>query len=789
MKKTPYIFPALCFIPIALLMSLTFQFLQQAPKYTIKGHSLALEIPSFLFTSLLFFALLLAIWAGYSGLLARSFKIGFSNSLHHDFLTYLPLFFLILLPMLFFYYLDSDDLLVRSNILLWTIFFSIFYLKTASLDGTLKKERYSTLNFVKKVSSLSTKKKLFILFFTSLLFYNTGSALLTSSGQTFAGDEPHYLLMAHSLLKDRDLNLSNNYADKDYQEIMLAKVQINPHIAPGTKGRYSFHSPGTAILLLPFYALGSLLKGKFLVFFIRLGMSVFGALLGLQIFQFSFQEWKSERLAFGIWFLYSFSSPVFFYSLHVYPEIIIALFSLTVFRRLRFSSSFSKTSLLFLGLLLSCFIWFHALKYVFLVVPLFIYSFWVLLKKLKVGSNLLYFIVFPSILTLVYFLFQHRFYGSFSLSSVSWQGALSLEESLTYLKTIVMDIPFRYRWETLAGYFFDQRDGLFLYAPVYFFAFLGCVEILRRNFRIFFLILCLTAPYVLNSAFLTQRSGYAPQARPLVSVSWALAIFIGYFLAFNVKKIFTLVFYVFSFIGICFVLLLLKAPLALYQPTTVGITERSGSLFVHLSNLHFYLPQYLPSYLKIDNSRWFPNFFWMGALVLFIGLYIALKKHDLRLNMSAHLVLAALGILLIFFWLVLFPRTVLLNPKNIQFPSGQKMTFYSIGRVAQMEEPGKFLLPRDNRAYIFHFTSWQKIKELILHFGSLEGTFEVEVRFFDVILFKGEIADRIVSLSFSSSSCYRFKNSNLYRLSIHLKKKSGTIAFSKPFLFSIQPIT
>jgi hypothetical protein len=369
------------------------------------------------------------------------------------------------------------------------------------------------------------------------------------------------------------------------------------------------------------------------------------------------------------------------------------------------------------------------------------------------------------------------------------RGALSPAESLAYTKAIIKDIPFRYRWETLVGYFFDQRDGLLLYSPIYFFSFLGCVEIVRRNFRTFLLILFLTAPYLLNFALLTQRTAYAPQARPLVSISWALAILIGYFLAFNRKRIFTMVFSLFAFIGIAFVILLLKTPQALYQPTTVGVSERSGILFTHLSNLHFSLSRYLPSYLKIDNSRWTPNFIWIAAVLLFVSLYLSVRNHDFRLKLPMHLVLVSLGILLLFFWLSFSPRTVLLNPTNVQFPSGQKMTFYSVGRVAQMEEAGKFLLPRDSRAYIFYFTSWRKIKELGLSFGSLDGAFEAEVRSFDVVFFKGEISRRMESLRLPSPSLYRYKNTNLYRLSIYLEKKSGAIAFSKPFLFSIRPVT
>lgn len=789
MKAIRYYILIPCLVILAFLLSYTYLFLNQAPDFTIQNQTPTIRLATVLPLIFLFILLLFGLWMGYSSMFSRLFNLDKQEFLRVDFSTYLPLIYLAFLPLLLTHYLDSGDLLARTNIFLGCILIAILYLKGAVLKTFLEKEDSPLRHLGKKFSSLPLKKKLLILFSLSLVLYNAGSLVLTSSGQTFAGDEPHYLLISHSLLKDGDIDLSNNYENKDYQKTMLADVRIRSHTAPGTKQRYSFHSPGIAIVLLPFYAIGSIFQGKLLVFFIRLGMSIFGALLGLQIFLYILQEWKREKLALGIWFLYSFSSPVFFYSLHVYPEIVIALFSLIVFRMLRFSSSLTKSKLVFIGLLLSCFIWFHAIKYVFIVAPLFLYSVWTLLKKFKTGWDILYFLIFPTLLTFLYFLLQYTFYGSFSLSSVSWIGAKAPEESLAYLKTIVSDIPFRLRWETLAGYFFDQRDGLLLYAPIYVFVFLGSIEMIRRNFRYFLLLLFLAAPYVLNSALVTQRTSYAPQARPLVSVSWALAILVGYFLVHNAKKIFALLFYAFSFVGICVVILLLKTPLALYQLTTTGITERFGGLFLQLSNIHFSLPKYLPSYLKIDNSRWIPNYAWLGAMLLFMGFYILCKKHNFRMKTSVHFGIASIGIFIVFFWLAFYPRTVLLYPQNITFPAGQKITFYSLGRVAQMTAPGKFQLPRDNRAYVFHFTSWQKLTELDIQFGSIEGVFDVELHLFDVVLFKGQTSHDIRTLQLPTPIFYRFKNTNLYRLSIHLKRKSGAIAFSKPYLFSIQPVT
>jgi hypothetical protein len=43
------------------------------------------------------------------------------------------------------------------------------------------------------------------------------------------GDEPHYLLAAHSLAIDGDLDLANNYAQQDYHAF-YGEYYLNPHV-------------------------------------------------------------------------------------------------------------------------------------------------------------------------------------------------------------------------------------------------------------------------------------------------------------------------------------------------------------------------------------------------------------------------------------------------------------------------------------------------------------------------------------------------------------------------------
>jgi hypothetical protein len=452
--------------------------------------------------------------------------------------------------------------------------------------------------------------------------------------------------------------------------------------------------------MLPFYALSGLIKGRALVFFIRLGMSLWGAFFAVQVYLYARSEWQRDDLALKLWFLTSFTTPVFFYSIHVYPEIVVAALSLAVFRILRFSPQLTWKKAALCGLILGSFFWFHALKFI----PLFLYGLWVLRKRPRPRRPILFYLLVAAAVIFLYLQFQHALYGTYSLSTVSWAAQMTDtgEEFIRFAKALLFKIPLRDRWETLAGYFLDQRDGLFFYAPIFFFALFGAVEMLRRKRRDFWLLLGLTAPYVLLSAFLTQRTGYAPQARPLVSVIWWLAIWLGYFLIYNRKTILSYVFNLAAALSFLFVLLLLQSPLDLYQETTRGLRERGGGLFFELSNLHFQLTNFLPSYIKSGEGTWLPNIIWPAIVVLLIGAYLLSKKRPLTLKYSTHTLIACAGLAVFFVWIVLYPRLVLRQPTYTALGPGKRVTFYSLSRAARMVEPGRFRLREDGRAYRFY---------------------------------------------------------------------------------------
>ncbi len=780
---------------LSLVLSLYILFLRQAPRFTIDAHSLRISPFSLLSRGLILLVFLVILWEGYSRGTAALLHLRPDEVLARDRLSYIPLLFLALVPLVSLHYIGANDLTDRICLFGLAALAAVLYLKAVQLARLSTAPESPLQTWPARLKRLALRKKLVLLFAAGLLLMNLGSLKLLREGNTFTGDEPHYLLIAHSLLADGDLDLANNYAEKDYEAYMPAGVVLDPHTVPGAKpgSRYSFHSPGTAFYLLPFYALGRLFGRDGLVLFVRFGMSLIGALFGLQLFLFARWEWGRESLAFWLWLLVSFSTPVYFYSIHVYAELFVGLFALTIFRHFRHKRPLPAGKLLVCGLLLSFFLWFHALKYLFLLAPFGLYAVWVLVRRQRNFRSLASFLVFPVTITGLYFVFQKVFYGSISLSTVSWRGSLGTGESLSYLKWLLTGIPFRFRWETLAGYFLDQRDGLLLYAPIFFFAFLGIIEMARRRFKGLLVLLFLTAPYVFVSAFLTQRAGYAPQARPLVSVIWALAVPVGYFLAYNAKTLFLRLFNIAAGLGFFFVWLLLQNPLFLYQETTQGTTERGGGIFYVLSNLHFRLPDFLPSYIKVEETGWLPNTVWIGILAVFVIAYLLIRprppERKAAIPMPLHVAFASGALVLVFFWIAFYPRLVLYTPVKVAFTSRERITFYSLSRVARMKEPGRFALLEDNRSYTFTFTSPRRLQELNLEVGSEQGDYRTRLILFDKPVFDEETRREFKTVSIPAPPSYKLGKLSLYMVTIELERRSDVETALNPFLFALRPVS
>lgn len=79
-------------------------------------------------------------------------------------------------------------------------------------------------------------------------------SLTTHGKYSASGDEPHYLMITHSLVADGDLDLANNYANNDGRLFGHDGLTIGLHAVRARTGRtLSIHDVGVGVVLVPAY--------------------------------------------------------------------------------------------------------------------------------------------------------------------------------------------------------------------------------------------------------------------------------------------------------------------------------------------------------------------------------------------------------------------------------------------------------------------------------------------------------------------------------------------------------
>jgi hypothetical protein len=316
-----------------------------------------------------------------------------------------------------------------------------------------------------------------------------------------SGDEPHYLIIAQSILYDRDIQVENNYAEAQHRDYWSGPLR--PHyIQRGTNGEiYSIHAPGLPAVVAPAFALAG---HPAVVVFLALVAALGSGLL-----------WRAAHALTGnasaAWFAWAagaLSAPFFFEAFAVYPDGLAA--TLVLFAALPlFERQVSTFRWIAVGAALGLLPWLHT-RFSIISAMLGLVLFFRLVESARGRRQIAPFLLVPAGSALAWFGFFRVIYGSFDPSS-PYGGS-----TRTSAGNILNGLP---------ALWLDQQFGILPNAPVFAFCLAGLAVLARQRPRLSIELISVGVPYLLAvSAFEQWWAGDSAPARFLAPLLPLFAI-------------------------------------------------------------------------------------------------------------------------------------------------------------------------------------------------------------------------------------------------------------------------
>ena len=339
------------------------------------------------------------------------------------------------------------------------------------------------------------------------LLVPTGKGMLTRT----SGDEPHYLVVTTSLLRDGDLSLENNYESKSYIKDGYFRAELKPHLTTGRVGRLvPWHPVFLSLVILPGFAIAGY-RGAGVTMVLFMSLSALFVFLILKRF-------ASERKSALVTLFFFFTYPVLAYSFRIYPEVVtVLLLSLGIWACIRFKESERTSYLVLAGLSAALFPFLHP-KFILLTLAVALLAFFVARERLR---KLLYFLLPVAASLVVLMLWTYYLYGPNIVRGLTMTG-----EAGRFFGS-------GSGWGVF-GLYIDRVWGLLPYAPLYLLFFCGMpLPREKRDFQkwwVFIPVTVLVYTLIVGS-FKEWHGGASPVPRylipliPLLVMCAALAFF------------------------------------------------------------------------------------------------------------------------------------------------------------------------------------------------------------------------------------------------------------------------
>ena len=479
------------------------------------------------------------------------------------------------------------------------------------------------------------KSRLFVFFFPLAIY------LLICTGKIVpehpvTGDEPHYLIVTHSILFDGDIELTNNYFEqKDYKNYHPGELMSGHYHKGKDRGRYPSHGLGLPVLLIPAYWVGIHFGAYWILFLCRATMAIILSFLVAQIYFLAREKMGDRPGLLAGWLVVSFTAPLVYYSCLVYPEICAALCMIYPFRILSGGGKPGKHRSILAAVMLALLPWL-GIKYI--PAQIVLLFFWLIVFKQNRFRWRGQLLLFPllSALSLVFFLvFMQTVFGTVSPAALylggASPGASQAEKFLDHLFH-GMDNHLTYLVPTLISYFMDQKVGLLFYSPVFILSLVGFFYFFRKDRLAAIMLSLILAAHLLVYAYSTWVGGHSPPPRPLVSVTWIFGFFLIVFFMEEKHRGYVLAKRFLVILSFGLSLIFLTRPGLLYH-VILGINPAEKSKFLsQLESPALPFTKLFPSIANIDWSKaeWIPIAVWGMMLMAFllISLHHVWRRHD-----------------------------------------------------------------------------------------------------------------------------------------------------------------
>ena len=524
----------------------------------------------------------LVFTALYYLLFAAGLKSDFDKLLRWDAYTFaIPLLYLPLAWKWRFLQIEENG---WFKLIYTSLYLGIIFIKVALVVGYL-------INNAKHRNS-DSKSMMWSVFGVSLAFY----LLLTVRLITWwpDGDEPHILMIAHSITHDFDTDVTDNTANHDGRFFDHYDLPLNPN-----------HELGTAILIAPGYFLAKRAGAM-------VTMNILGALVAANVFLLGYETTKSTTAALWAWAFISFTSPMAIYSSQIFPEMPGALVTIWAFRKLR-TISLKPINLYYVVLSAIAIV---LLKTRFLSTALIM----ALLSLVEIGrtkKNLLFALGVLLTGSVIGLLAVRLLTGSFIPHRVMVFFNYGLDYFWTNVKWVFAE---RRGW---LGLLLDQEFGLIPNAPIYLLVFVGLPLALKENWLATVMLLAVFIGYYFPLASIRQWHGaWAPPSRYIVSVVPLLGLLLAYSAKYYAGRFYTWAkgtLFAAS-LGVSFWYALAPS----WRYNDVSGTNR---LFNNLSSwLPLDMTKFLPSYVNLSENTFFLSLPW-AILAGFLALYYYLRAN------------------------------------------------------------------------------------------------------------------------------------------------------------------